>query len=75
MAHRKMLALGARIEIKSDRVRYNIFKMKKILLEEGVISRYTYNILIGKHSNHHFLAEHHSDKVEEADHDKTFKDL
>lgn len=68
-----MLALGARIEIKSDRVRYNIFKMKKILLEEGVISRYTYNILIGKNYNQNFLAEHQSDKIEDAD--KTFKDF
>jgi hypothetical protein len=32
VAHRKQLALGAKIEIKNDRVRYNIYKMKKILL-------------------------------------------
>lgn len=48
VAHRKKLALGAQVEIKNERVRYNLWRMKKILLEEGVISRYTYNLLIGK---------------------------
>lgn len=48
VAHRKKLALGAQAEIKNERVRYNLWKMKKLLLEEGIISRYTYNLLIGK---------------------------
>jgi len=48
VAHRKRLALGAQNEIKNERVRYNLWKLKKMLLEEGVISRYTYNMLIGK---------------------------
>lgn len=51
VAHRKQLALGAQAEIKNERVRYNIWKMKKVLLEEGIISRYTYNLLIGKQVN------------------------
>lgn len=48
VAHRRQLAQGHRIELKNDRVRYNLFKIKKILLEEGIISRYTFNLLIGK---------------------------
>ncbi len=48
VAHRKKLALGAQAEIKNERVKYNLWKIKKMLLEEGVISRYTYNLLIGK---------------------------
>jgi hypothetical protein len=48
VAHRKKLALGAQVEIKNERVRYNLWKIKNMLLEEGIISRYTYNLLIGK---------------------------
>lgn len=48
VAHRKKLALGAQVEIKNERVRYNLWRMKKLLLEEGILSRYTYNLLIGK---------------------------
>jgi hypothetical protein len=48
VAHRRKLALGAQAEIKSERVRYNLWKIKNMLLSEGIISRYTYNLLVGK---------------------------
>ena len=77
MEHRKRLARGAQAEIKNERVRYNLWRIKNILKEEGVISRYTYDLLIGKH--HH--AEHYqpiggndSDYVFEETH-KTLMDI
>jgi hypothetical protein len=68
------LALGAKIEIKNDRVRYNLFKMKKVLLEEGIISRYTYNILIGKNFINHFRSEPNIERQDAEELNKTLKE-
>lgn len=76
VAHRKKLAMGAKIEIKNDRVRYNVYKMKKVLLEEGVISRYTFNILIGKSTNMTLMSEPNiADREEKTEQNATMKDL
>jgi hypothetical protein len=68
------LALGAKIEIKNDRVRYNLFKMKKVLLEEGIISRYTYNILIGKSFIDNFRSEPNIERQDAEELSRTLKE-
>jgi hypothetical protein len=76
VAHRKKLALGAKFEIKNDRVRYNVYKMKKLLLDEGVISRYTFNLLIGKNSNMALVSEPNlADREVPTEQSRTMKEL